>query len=113
MGDSADEWLGVLGMKAQSCALSLIMPLPKSMSLSIQAVSSLFSFSVASGPNSGPVSMCALKIRLSPDEVVFVFVNDLNESIVGWILLHCFLPATRAMASASAGATERAARHVL
>ena len=51
-------------MKAQSCALSLIMPLPKSMSPSTQAVSSFFSFSLAFGPNSGPVSICALKIKL-------------------------------------------------
>ena len=50
-------------MKAQSCALSLIMPLPNSMSPSTQAVSSFLSSSVASGPSSGPVSMCAFQIK--------------------------------------------------
>src|SRR5258705_332799 len=81
--------------KAQSCALSLIMPLPNSISPSIQAVSSFFSSSVASGPSSGPVSMCAFQIKLLPSPVPGSVATALTLSSV----INCNSPLISAAAS--------------
>ena len=53
-------------MKAQSWALSLMSPLPYIRSPSTHAPSIRTSASEASAGSSGPVSMCAFRMRLDP-----------------------------------------------